>query len=608
MGSSNISLRRNMSRNKEIDTKNIFVVILFLITTILMVYPLLRTGNMLAFSDWIFHSSRSYQIYQNIKRGTFLTYIATDTFQHTGVGNFLFYPTLYLYPWSLLQLFLKPVTAYYVWYAGIIFTGLLVSYFSMLAICKDKIISYVFSFLFIVSNYHIGIGNYRLAEFIAIIFFPIVFFGLYNIFFRDANKWWLLSIGVSLIFYAHILSVIITLEVIVTFTLLVLAIKKEFKKVFIGLLKSVCLTLLLVLPVMCQFLTDYIGKSVSSAQPGVAISLTPSLQTILQNSLSNSGGDSIGLILLLLSMYIFVKIDVYVKENKKLVLFYVIAILFLLVSTTVFPWEVYGKTIIGVIQIPPRYLGYVTLFLSISGSYVVGKLYRKLKLSSVMWSGAFLIFISIIFIFNYQSMNRNTFVATSGADPNYIVLNKTNVTDGTEDLPQALVNDNNYKYLWDYRVLYGELDYWPMKSRLSTGVVDYNDRNLSIIKGYVYVNKKRENAIRKYSANQIDYKVRLSNNSTVDLPTLVYSGTYVKVNGEERAFELSNRGTPTLKLPQGNYNISVGYKPTLQFYLSILVTVATVLLLLIRGIYQKIRKKEIDHEILCNRSGRATRS
>ena len=71
-----------------------------------MIAPYIHSGKIVANADWLFHSSRVEQISQNIHNGQLLTFIASSTFHHTGVGSFLFYPYFFLYPWAILNYFL----------------------------------------------------------------------------------------------------------------------------------------------------------------------------------------------------------------------------------------------------------------------------------------------------------------------------------------------------------------------------------------------------------------------------------------------------------------------------------------------------------------------
>ena len=103
-----------MNRMKNIKTNSI-VLLIFLVITVCMIYPLVATGRIAAQVDWLFHAARVEQIYRNLSEGSLFTYIATSTFQSTGVGSFLFYPVIFIYPWAWLRFITTPIAAYYIW-------------------------------------------------------------------------------------------------------------------------------------------------------------------------------------------------------------------------------------------------------------------------------------------------------------------------------------------------------------------------------------------------------------------------------------------------------------------------------------------------------------
>ncbi|MBU8990847.1 hypothetical protein KTF61_15060, partial [Faecalibacterium prausnitzii] len=78
-------------REKNI-TKDGLVMLLFLTFSFLMIKNGIQSGKITTGTDWLFHVSRVEQIYQNLKQGSFFTFIATDVFNQSGVGTFLFYP------------------------------------------------------------------------------------------------------------------------------------------------------------------------------------------------------------------------------------------------------------------------------------------------------------------------------------------------------------------------------------------------------------------------------------------------------------------------------------------------------------------------------------
>ena len=82
--------------NKKYNNKKIIAVSIIIIFSILMILPFLLVGQIGVDSDWSFHAARVQQIYLNLKKGEFFTYLATDTFSKVGNANFLFYPIFLL--------------------------------------------------------------------------------------------------------------------------------------------------------------------------------------------------------------------------------------------------------------------------------------------------------------------------------------------------------------------------------------------------------------------------------------------------------------------------------------------------------------------------------
>lgn len=170
---------------------NMIIIIFFACFTMLMFYPISKYHQIrIIGADWLFHASRAEQIYQNLKSGHLFTYIATTTFGSTGVASFLFYPTVFLYPWVILRFIFKPIEAYYIYLAIIMFITFLSSYFSMKAFSKSKIQGIIFAILYGIAPYHIYLapGTYVLGEYMAYAFVPFVFLGFYNVFFWKKRR------------------------------------------------------------------------------------------------------------------------------------------------------------------------------------------------------------------------------------------------------------------------------------------------------------------------------------------------------------------------------------------------------------------------------------
>lgn len=107
------------SRWKNIKI-NILTVLLFCAISALLTIAFIRLGTIVLNSDGSFHFSRLEELYDDFRSGS-TAFIASHTFNSTGVGTFLFYPSILLYPWVILRLVFSPVTAFYVWYGFMLF-------------------------------------------------------------------------------------------------------------------------------------------------------------------------------------------------------------------------------------------------------------------------------------------------------------------------------------------------------------------------------------------------------------------------------------------------------------------------------------------------------
>lgn len=564
------------------------IIFSFAMITIFMIYPKIKTGNIEVRSDWSFHGQRAEQIFLNLKRGNFLTFIATDAFQHTGVGNFLFYPNVFLYPWAVLRLFFKPVTAFYCWYGLIMLMTFIIAYFSMKAFSKRRIAAMVFSLSYTLGSYHLCLSTAVFGEFIAASFLPLAFWAFYEVLFRDNSKWPWLGIGMSLIIYSHVLSVFITSEIMFAIFIMKLIFDKVSKKRFLSLSKAVGISVLLTLFITIPYLTDFIGKNVTSAQPGIIIvnTLMNVLETSFNNSVSTSG---IGLVLILTA--VFGSIWILKSHSKTLTAIYVLGISLIIVSTGSFPWNVLSDTPLGMIQLTFRYLSYASMFLSVILGLSVNDLYESETFDTTFKRGMVPVLTICIFMLFYVGFHHDSLNALKNSQSQFLKN-----TDTFNQLPgRTFVNNSNYDYLLNYPVEYGELDYYPKKARRSTGNVSYNETNLSIINNIAVVGRKKIHVSPLCESNKMTYKIHTRKQADVDLPALRYKGSYAELNGKRTTLINSARGTIKVRTKKGINTITVGYSPSKSYYVGIIISVMTWISLLVLAFYRKVVFK-INHE------------
>lgn len=569
-------------REKNI-TKDGLVMLLFLTFSFFMVKNGIQSGKITTGTDWLFHVSRVQQIYHNLKQGSFFTFIATDVFNQSGVGTFLFYPNIFLYPWAFFSFFLNPINSFYAWYFLLTFLSFTISYFSMKKFSNNNLIMSVsFAFIYVCNNYRLFVGTSVFGEFIASTFLPLCFLGFYELFFRNKKKWYLLSIGLSLIAYSHILSVVISIQLFVLILLIGIFWGRfhDFLGRWKELIKAIILTIVLTSFIIFPFLSDFIGKHIHAPYNLINIDFTPSFSMVLLNSLDNKIGQSVGffIIVILLIGWNFV------AKNNTYMFIYVLGIVCLILSTRLFPWTSVNISIFKVIQLPYRYLEFTCLFLAIIGSLIIRTIFISLNVNTVKRQTFCIISLVIIFLMAFEEAYiDNPRFYPSEKDNSVEVLRKPSekyVTFPTT----TLINKYNYQYIFDYRCPIGDTDYYTEKSF---------KHQKSILSQITYVNNKDEHIKPVTAPNKFIFNANLNKKSDIDFPVIAYSNTRVKLDGIKKNYTLSKRGTPLLKnINPGKHSFVIEYIPNKIFYLCLISAIAGWILILIKSLYNMYNSRK----------------
>lgn len=570
------------------NINDMLITMIFAIIPVLFLSILYDSGRLSVSIDWLFHASRLEQIYTNLKQGTIATFIQTNYAQQTGVGSFMFYPTLFLYPWAFLRFIFKPIEAFYIWVGVFYFVSLMINYFSLRTVNKiNKLTAFIFSLIFTLTPYkiHLTPETFVLGEFIASTFIILPFVGLYHILSGNKKKWWMLPLGMVLLTYSHILSVVISTEILTVIVIYKMIMKKITWNQIRLILQSVIVSILLTLPITTLFLTDFIGKGVSSTYAGVE--LLNSLGQVFNDSISNNtSAASIGLILMItaISGWYWTR-GIYKK-------IYTLGIALLLLSTSIFPWISLDENVFTVIQLPWRYLLYVTMFLSIIAAKGLADLIEK----KVDWNlNVVALLIGAVFLVVTMGSLNNTYKNVTNTIQNKERLLKRvdpNAANNTL-LESTLLNNKNYQYQFEYVTPVGETDYYPLKALKHNHFFDLialqHERALtsdklvhSIYTNEMFVNGKAQRITPKGYPNKLGYQINIRKKAKVDIPAIAYSHTYVTVDGKEVNYNISKRGTVQIELPKGNHTVEIGYRPV-SWYRK--VTLISVVLGTIFGIY-----------------------
>ncbi len=242
----------------------VFVFCVLLGVTVLASYPLFY-GMVGPGHDLNFHLYRIEGIKDGLLSGQFPVRLHPTHNNGYGYISSSVYPELFLYfPAFLRLLGASPVMAYHTFLVLVNGMTAWIMYVCAKGISRSRYAGLLASVLYTLSTWRIINLYHRAAigEALAMMFFPVLLYGLYLLLAGDHRKWWVLALGCSGILQSHVISsVFAVLAILVTAAIYY----REFlqKQRFLGFVKAGALTMLLNLWYLAAFLTYYLGADLS---------------------------------------------------------------------------------------------------------------------------------------------------------------------------------------------------------------------------------------------------------------------------------------------------------------------------------------------------------
>lgn len=516
---------------------NIFLLLGF---SLFYVIPLFFNDGIVFFNsqDTIFHLSRVIGL-SNVLESP----VNFNNFGHHGTMMNIFYPWLTLYPMYFFYSLSGDLTVSFQIYLFLLtLLTMLISYFIMYRIKKQHTKALIFSLIYSFATYRATNIFVRssVGEILAQVFLPIVFLGCYEIFTRNYKKWYILSIGMTLIVYSHLLSVAI-LAILILVTLVTSFFFWDFKlKRLLSLFYATILTILLsaffLLPFLeqssAQELKVPTGKNINGILPSSLF------QEIINNNLL---GYSIGLVIFLCAIYGILKSKSLLKTDQYIFYF---GIVLLIMSTTLFPWKGLSNTPLTSIQFTWRLHAFSSLFIAYGISALLNIVDAYLKRSY-----QFILITSAILVILHASSTINLYSSYQ---------DKATLID-RNDVEELAANYNHTDYANK-----ASLDYYE--------VIQQNQ---------FFLNNKKFNPT--YSFNDSEYTIHLNNvtkESVLTIPLYRYKGQKVTINNNTVESNLSKYGTTQIIVPSGSSTIQVSYKYTLISKFSSLLSLISLIFLI----------------------------
>lgn len=408
--------------------------------------------------DTRFHLNRIEEIRYSLAHHQLFPSNGLHSFSNIGLAINTFYPYLFLYPIALLQLVLAPIKSYYIGLAIYTFSSFLISFIFAKKILNSTSGAYIFSLLYNTGSYLLLQITLRtdIGEYLALIFLPIAFYGLTKL--DDSRaSWIMLPIGMALIAYSHILSIVIF--AIAFFIYLCLSYKNITLRILKRIMYSITLFGLILLPFLIRFITikkDDHTFIPATPKPLKEAALIPA--KLFNNSISNVityGLDNVnfGITLIITS---FILICCFRKLNVTAKKYFLTGIILVLITTSIFPWFLFQRTPLVLIQFPWRFLGPASFFVALSAGLLFSNITITNKYRYIM--PTILLLLPVLSFTNYYAYitdntinSNNYFTAARNAEyqdymPNKAIpysksiLNHTAIINGKK----RILNKNNY--------------------------------------------------------------------------------------------------------------------------------------------------------------------
>lgn len=514
-------------------------------------------------SDFFFHYRRFQALMDGLKVSPFLIY--TDYTAIDGYGYFTkaFYSDVILIPFAFIGNLTNAAFAY----ECMIFTMTVLcgvfTYITINAIYKNTYAAAIGALLFTFCVYRLLDIYHRaaLGESLSFTFVPIVFLGLYHIIKGDYKKWYILTIGFSLMLFTHLISSVLMFVTMFIFLLiysrsLVQEPKRIWYLVLAGLVTLVIVSYYIV-PMAEQMLSglfyydrgDEIFNPQGLAYPTGWVIWGMFTGIIIPKQAFIPG---VGL---LLTCAIALRLFVYQKspQIKSIDIAVIVGLCYIIACLPMFPWSVFPFTLLSFIQLAWRLLEFSSFFFAVAGGYYLACILKTNK-RRLFALGGIVIAIALVFANNareYQMYRCEEPITTESSISNYYHL--------------------------------GGAEYIPLKVPSVDFLAERKDsvlhqQNETIISDFV---RNRDVVAFTVSTNQKD---------SLELPLLYYKGYSASLNGKDVAVTESAYGLVQVAVDQSG-RVEAWYGGTILQKVSFGISVIAVLFFCIFIYLDKKKRK-----------------
>ena len=535
------------------------VLLCSLLLSLIYVIPIAVFNKGLNGADLSFHLNRLLGM-----EGIYASPINFKAFYGIGLGVNYFYPFLTYYPFFVLYRLSHSVfLGYYIYQYLLTIITFLIAYYSVSNIMvienkenKKDFAGLLFATLYTFSLYRLDniVIRFATGEFIAYAFIPLVFYGLYNILKGDYRKWYILSIGMALVAYSHLISLLLT-ALLVGFIFIIAFVFVNSKK---ERLLSFIVATLSTISIFAFQLVLMGEQSLSNAivkPQGVNLNATGhSLKDLLLN-LNFDNNYTLPDFLVIVCLIISI-IGVF-KLQKYDILIFILTFILIILESPLVHWPENSEHIVSSIQFIWRLNTFITLFTA----YLASKVFVNLSLRKEYFIAVLIGVIGLTTFFTVSQAQRTI----EGPQTTFNNMPK-------EELLPVVINGEYHATDYMLSTDGSISDYDAFQRKLRHEVINLEDNQ--IVETKILFNSLKTKLI-------IDSDKKL----TVSLPFYAYKGLSVELDRHSTSFSKAPDAGVEVVIPKGKHEIEVSYSYTILAKCFFLVSLVSTLAVVFYGIY-----------------------
>ena len=554
-------------KNKIIDY--LIPIILSLVIATVLIWTELTTRSGLTLDDTAFHFHRFYDTYQQIQNHNFSYFQMNYGMGESGrIVNALYGP-FFAYLMGSLLLFCSSWLRFQILITYLIFlVGGLGIYRLSRKVKLSQVVSSIVTTLFLTTGYIAYWPRSNAFNSWGAVLIPFVLIQGINLLNNHKNRFSWISLGIVMAIVAqiHLLSTFFSILALIPFFIYGLVLSENKRQMWIDVFKAVGLFIVLTANVWGAFLLLYPTNQMASP-----IDYSPVLTAV---NLSVAGTSTMWTSLTEVTLLLFIVQLIYVIFNfksSKLNTFVTLeGIVFLYLSSNLFPWQFVKDTlpaVTGYLQFPNRFtvVAYPLLFLGIG--LTLNELIKSHGKKIGMIASALAI---VVVLFNvradFNEINNN------------ITYNKGITSNAKEMKEKGLAPYIN-------KVEINSPDYLPVRKKIKSSDITGMLMSMSL--------QKNNFEQRALSNGRLELTWKDSTSKVTTLPIFIYKQSELSLNNKVIKPKVNEIGMPQVQSRKGKNTAILSFKTPTWFTILLYISILSWALLIIYGVFRwvKIVKK-----------------